>query len=308
MRMKKAKSFKRMRSTRLLLSLVTCSFVLVAFSATVYAMAVPGVLASNVELAAVAGMVSGDGSLAGNGGALSDDAQVASLDDAGEDTGSFVAAPLPEAPTFDAASAVLAPVLQGAASQISDTSNDVINNETNINQSNDGTSNLTPNTSGVQSPSAPETEESPFDAETEEGFHKQLVEWYAKLPSYYAKACEGLDCFYTAVNNASPSSNAAVGCGDFDSYNFVTSLTDECNSLLNIRYNGIKMTHESKWYDEQIKIWSLYDNVLSIGCMSHWYKDRNKNEAVEIISDNTLRNGKLYWIDKFEQDYPKVQL
>lgn len=257
--MKKLKTPKRFRSSRVLLSLATCSIVLVLVGITVYATALPGVFTDEDGDSPFGRILFGDINLAGDDG--SNQADAAELQNGASAGTSLQAGSLTTTPSMSAFSAAaITPVLEKVSSQVTETSTAIEN----------GTiQDMTPTQQGSstdQDSSQPQmgaaqaaTQSSHFSEEAEAAFHAHLVKYYNMMMADYEYLAEIYNYLYSSLE----AGETYVNPYPIDVETYISQLDKRRAASYECMYNGEKISSESKWFRTYDKLILTYHDLVN---------------------------------------------
>lgn len=306
MRKKKPKSLKRLRPARVLLPLATCSVVLVIFSATVYALAVPGVFANDSmqdnssvfsSLFNSANADSSDSaSVENQGGSSSGDGLAAS--------GSFTPAALSPSPSLG--TAVLNTVGSTVNGTISQSGGEIhIVDTGNASGSSESQDKPQDQNNNQSSSDQIEAQAPTFDDETEAAFHAHAVKYYSELSSYYEQLRTGYNNLYAGW---AAGKGESARCG-VDPQSILTTCDKKRAQARACVCNGKRIDYDSKWYDEYGKVWQLWEMLVNSASLLREFNEGHTQEyAAERLAVYKSSTGYDSPMDEFAQNYPKVRL
>lgn len=303
--MRKPALLKRFSSSRLLLPLATCSVALVMFSAIVYGAAVAGALSDDSESSPIFGIFPGAAAVA-EAEPSNELANTAASYSSEGSNASFLTLMSPMLDT-------LAPLAMPTAKENGG------KQEATVVSSKPAEESSTPSGSGeaagsqqkpeqVEAAGSPASEPEPvFDAAAEKAFHDHIAKYYAELPSHYYHLCEGLNTAFATLNSTDPDPGF-VWVTPVDAAAYRSTLSTKLREVQGCSYKGERITPDSKWYDEYVKVWRLYENLVNVSSMMDMIRGCTVSMARQQLAPALDGNGKLRDLTEFEQNYPKVKL
>ena len=306
--MKKMKTPKRVRSSRVLLSLVTGSIVLVLVGATVYATALPGVFTGGDDRPFFSGTLFGDISFAGSD--ASGEADAAELQGGNGAMGSQGGASLTSTPSMASISlAAMSPVLDKVSSQVADTStaieNGTIQNGSSSQQgSNQSQDSNQSNTSDQSQGSSIQTaaDAPAFSDEAEAAFHAHLVKYRDMMVADYEYLAEIYNYLYSSLE----AGDEYIEPYPIDIETYIRQLDDRRIASFECIYDGKRISEGSKWYLAYCRLTSTYHDLVNATSI---LRNLNGGYATEV------RKWIKYYNDydsdpmnEFRQNYSQIKL
>ena len=303
---KKFKSLKRLRSARVLLPLATCSVVLVFFSATVYALAIPGALADDSRQgnSTVFSSLFSPVNTNSSDPASSENQDGSDLEGGLAASGSFAPAALSPTPSLGAA--VLNTVGSTVNGTISQSGGEIHIVDTGNSSGSSENQNKTQDQNNDQSSSGQIAAQAPtFDDETEAAFHAHAVKYYSELSSYYEQLRAGYNNLYAGW---AAGKGESARCG-VDPQNILTTCDKKRAQAMECVCNGKRIDYDSKWYDEYSKVWRLWEMLVnSASLLREFNEGHTQDYAAERLAVYKSSTGYDSPMDEFAQNYPKVKL
>ncbi len=306
--MKKMKTPKRFRSSRLLLSLATGSFVLVLVGATVYATALPGVFVGDDDRPFFSGALFGDISFADSD--ASGEADAVELQGTTGGAGLQGADSLTATPSLASLSfAAMTPVLDKVSSQVIDTStaleNDTIKNASSSQQSSNQSqgSDQSSDSGQSQGSSIQAAAEAPaFSEEAEAAFHAHLVKYRDMMIADYEYLAEIYNYIYTSLE----AGDEYIEPYPINVETYIKQLDGRRVASYDCYYNGELISEGSKWRETYDKLTMTYHDLVNATSM---LRQINGGYATEV------RKWIKYYADhgvdamtEFRQNYSQIKL